>query len=258
MTKLAMHQSLTDQHFTPPWILEKVRQHWGQIDLDPCSSKEVNDWSVKATMVFHEDGIELLQMLNPRNPLKFWCNPPSTYSGEAKDWLKVLCNLWTSGKIEQFYFLFFNRENMGKSFIPYNGYIPHVNFGDRLKYWSFNEIAGEFQEGNWSHKNKKKGDCLYSVYPLHKRWGVFRHGTGSPLVFPTKKIALEKAELDNQDIHYRIWTNSPTKQSTLYYFPPLTNSGWCTGQAKFEELFEDCPIDSTIVRTRMPQDLGAK
>jgi hypothetical protein len=186
----SMHLSKTDQHFTPPYVADLAREHCGGFDLDPCSSEKVNDWSVRAKNIFSEDGIKQLKEL-PKGDLMVWCNPPSTYPGECLDWLKVLSEARSHGQIKAFYFLFFNRENLGKA-VEGLSQAFHVHFTNRLKYWSWNEVTGRFQEGQWG---KVKGERRWTNSPTHP---------SSLYYFPPVGLSREKLNQD-ADLFEEIW-----------------------------------------------------
>ena len=235
----AIHQSLTDQHFTPSWVLTLVRLLMGGIDLDPCSSHLVNDWSVRAKTIYTSDGIGELNSFYADTGLNVWCNPPSTYPGEAKDWLKIIINRWEGGGIAQCCFLLFNRENLGK--IPSLKTIPRFHFANRLRYWSYNELIDQFQEGNWAGKP----DANWSIFKNEGHW-IARPSDNNRKseVIKTKKAAIEWVGSDS----YRIWTNSPTHPSTLLYFPPIND--WNEACNRFEDVFGSMPGNTIIPRRK--------
>jgi hypothetical protein len=81
--------SVTDQWFTPPDILDRVRRVFGSpIHLDPCGSAESNK-TVQATRYFTEadQGVDQLWCscagLTPITAPNVFCNPPSgKYQGD--------------------------------------------------------------------------------------------------------------------------------------------------------------------------------
>jgi hypothetical protein len=219
------HSSKSCQHFTPPKIIEAAKRHIGShFGLDPCSSEEVNNWSGAATIIFTANGIEQLKQL-PQGDLTVWCNPPSTYGGECLHWLKALSQARTNGQIKSFYFLFFNRENLGK---PVDGLSEalHVHFANRLKYWSQDKVSGQFKEGQWSiqGQSKTKPKPIITVIKgttANHKLLVVRDEDGVSLK-PSYSLSEVKRMYPNHA--YRVWTNSPTHPSSLYYFPPLALS----------------------------------
>ncbi|MFB6214860.1 MAG: hypothetical protein ABEI54_03225, partial [Candidatus Bipolaricaulia bacterium] len=52
---LPQHLSLTNEHFTPPKIVEAARETMGGIDLDPASCAIANEKLVQAEKFFTED-----------------------------------------------------------------------------------------------------------------------------------------------------------------------------------------------------------
>jgi hypothetical protein len=212
------HQSLSDQHFTPPAIIEACREVMGGIDLDPCTSDEVNQWSIRAKTAFMSDGLEKLdQHLKANSGLKVWCNPPggkTKNQSNTKLWLEAIAKHHQEGTIEQAFFLLFNREFLGH---PCLCSIPRLNFAERVKYWGWDETQNIFREGNW--KAIAKGEDLVAITKGLHYW----HGISS-----TTKANLYTAATKEEVIHWlkarkfgtKEWTNSPTQQSTLLYFPP--------------------------------------
>ena len=153
------HQSITDIHLTPPRIIEVARNVMGHITLDPCTSEQINAWSVNATSFFDCDGIERLKNLPTSQSIKLWCNPPGGKTGNKSNmklWLEAVYSAWLDGKVEQAFFLFFNREFIGGTETIDLSNIPMLHFYDRLKYWSYNEVEGKFMEGNWSGEGDKR------------------------------------------------------------------------------------------------------
>lgn len=221
------HQSLSDQHFTPPYILDYVRLVMGGIDLDPCTSESVNNWSVKANLFFDADGINAMdallgwRSLDRKGPVKVWCNPPggkTKNQSNMKIWLEAIAQHHQNGKIEQCFFLLFNREFLGH---PCLQSIPRLNFTQRVKYWGWDDVNQCFREGNWKTVTKGEGD--YVLDKTKNYWkAIDKHG--NVLQFEaTKEDLIRWAKSRKYAI--REWTNSPTQQSTLLYFPP-SNQDW--------------------------------
>lgn len=68
----------TDQWFTPPEIIDRVRAVLGAIDLDPCGSEQSN-LIVGASRVITENSIDTSWGMTAN----IFCNPPSgKYTGE--------------------------------------------------------------------------------------------------------------------------------------------------------------------------------
>lgn len=216
------HQSLSDQHFTPPYIVEYAREIMGGIDLDPCSSDAVNEWSVQASVAFKQDGLNLLANFRPTKPLKVWCNPPggkTSNQSNMKIWLEAIAQHHQSGKIEQCFFLLFNREFLGH---PCLRGIPRFNFTQRVKYWGWDETRNIFREGNWKTVSKGEESVTIEHCQVSSYWRGIANG-GVAYQAATKQELVEW--LKARDYAIREWTNSPTQQSTLLYFPP-GNQDW--------------------------------
>ena len=223
----AQHQSLSDQHFSPPKIIEACREVMGRIDLDPCSSEAINNWSVKADLFFDADGINAMEsflgwrLLDKEGPVKVWCNPPGGKTGNQSNmklWLEAIAEHYQNGNIEQCFFLLFNREFLGH---PCLQNIPRLNFSQRVKYWGWDDVRGEFREGNWKIISKGEGD-----YILDKTTNYWRaiDKYGNVLQFESTKEDLIRW-VKSRKYGIREWTNSPTQQSTLLYFPPKSWDG---------------------------------
>jgi hypothetical protein len=249
---LPQHLAITDQHPTPPWLFPPIRKVMGWIDLDPCTSQEINDWSVKAEYIFDEEGLESLDQVLFGEPLKAWCNPPGGKTGNKSNlllWLEAMHRHWLQGKIEQFFFLFFNPEFISGTPNIDLSHIPMLHFYNRLKFWSFDPLAGTFREGNYQKvgaggKYLRKFNDHWEIIGIN---GVVTHSQ----LFDSKKEAIAAAGDD-----YWIWTNSPVNVCTLAYFPPRTNSGWAEQTAKLSEAF---PAEwGRWVIPQFPSDLQAK
>lgn len=100
---LAMHQQLTDEHYTPPWVVDPIRRFCGGISLDPASCAQANKF-IKAERFFSkregEDGLLLAW-----EGTTLWLNPP--YSG-TKDWVDYAMINWVAGNITDNMFFLVN------------------------------------------------------------------------------------------------------------------------------------------------------
>jgi hypothetical protein len=257
------HQSITNIHLTRPGIIEIARNVMGSITLDPCTSEQINAWSVNATYFFDRDGIEGLKDLpSPRN-IKVWCNPPGGKTGNKSNmklWLEAVYSAWLDGKIEQAFFLFFNREFIGGTETVDLSNIPMLHFYDRLKYWSYDDINGHFAEGNWTtlFQSQSNPKPVYSaIYcPSTDCSCLSRFDENGKFIgaIKTQKDAERWARENNFAL--RVWTNSPTHPSTLAYFPPRTNSGWSDALQRLEACTP--PDLGRWVIPQIPSNLGAK
>lgn len=214
------HQSLSDQHFTPPAIIEACREVMGGIDLDPCTSDEVNQWSVRAKTAFMSDGIERMsQHLKTNSGLKVWCNPPggkTKNQSNTKLWLEAIAKHHQKGTVEQAFFLLFNREFLGH---PCLRNIPRLNFAERVKYWGWDETQNIFREGNWKAIAKGSETVAIEKCQVSGYWrGVTSDGKDVVYRAATKEEVIHW--LKARKFGTKEWTNSPTQQSTLLYFPP--------------------------------------
>lgn len=152
---LAQHQSLTDQHFTPPPVVRCARNVLGRIDLDPASCYEANEHLVQAERYFTEaeDGLSRRWWGN------VFLNPPGGWiDGESSQrvWLESLLARWREGEVQRAVFVGFNLEiiRMVPEFLTYAFCIP----SKRLRYWSWDPEREEIRQGQWSEKKQRWTD----------------------------------------------------------------------------------------------------
>jgi len=116
------HSSETNEHYTPPFIVEPARATLGSFDLDPASCVEANSW-VKADGIFIPEDDGFMQQWWGR----IFLNPPGGLSDNLQRPVKRKC-----------------REN-GECGLP----IGHTHEGieSSQKKWWF-KLAREFMSGN--------------------------------------------------------------------------------------------------------------
>lgn len=161
---IVQHQSKTDQHFTPPEIVEAARNTMGEINLDPASCEIANEKIVKADNFFDESVNGLSEDLTWNG--KVFLNPPG---GKIKNqssqriWLDRLIQEWASGTTESAIFVAFNLEIIRMR--PYVLEFPHCIPKNRIRYWSiYDENKDEVREGQWA---KSKGEWIWTNSPSH-------------------------------------------------------------------------------------------
>jgi hypothetical protein len=104
----AMHLSITDEHPTPPEIVEAARHVLGTIDLDPCSTAEFNE-TVQATTFYTKDDDGLIQ---PWAGAVF-LNPPGDPLGKLpKEFWAKLISEWTAGSVTKGIYIGFNLDQL--------------------------------------------------------------------------------------------------------------------------------------------------
>lgn len=109
------HSSESNEHYTPPAIVEAARQTMGGIDLDPASCEEANE-VVQATAWIGQAGNGLSgpwTWSKPRPPQRVFLNPPGGKVGKRSSsvvWWEKLCDEWLDGNVEQAVFICFNLE----------------------------------------------------------------------------------------------------------------------------------------------------
>ena len=251
------HQSLTSEHYTPPWVFEMARYIMGSIRFDPFTSKFVNDWGAKADFIGTKEdcGFELLKKqtsyfqlnLSHQYPTVF-CNPPSEKGGDAARAFRLLHAAWVSGAIEQAVFVAFSLDTLDQC-CELTHSLPRLQLRNRLKYWAWNDVRQSFCEGNWSKKGSGK---FYIEKATATGWWKV---VDKDLVVQYCRASKDEA-ISVTDGNYLIWSNSPTKHSTMILLPPRTNAGWneCLERAQSFEL----PVEGYWNVPQFPTDLGAK
>ncbi len=168
MTENARHSSESNEHYSPPAIVEAARATMGGIDLDPASCEEANE-VVKAGVFFGAgtsipDALRRDWALTHRAPPTVFLNPPGgllrrdtlepvtsrkglrvqdCVSSQAVWWAK-LYHEWSKGNVSQAVFVCFNLEVLrltqesagrwGKS-VPAAEF-PLCFLRERPKYWN--------------------------------------------------------------------------------------------------------------------------
>lgn len=143
---IAQHQSISNEHFTPPEIIEAARKTMGGIDLDPASCKIANDNIVKASYYFTEESNGLQREWKGN----VFLNPPGgTIKGKSsqKIWYEKLVEEWKSGRVKQAVFIAFNLEiiRMCPSVLDNPVCIPP----NRVRYWS-EKYPDQLEQGQWN------------------------------------------------------------------------------------------------------------
>lgn len=247
------HQSLTSEHYTPPWVIEMAQYIMGEIDFDPFTSEFVNNWGAKAKIIAtkEECGFNSLQFLSealhPAISTAF-CNPPSEKPGDAARAFRLLHSAWMSGAIEQAVFVAFSLDTLDQCAKQTHN-LPRLQLPKRLKYWAWNEVKKEFCEGNWQKKGS--GEFYVEKAVATGWWKVVDKDLVIQSQHPKKDEAIAAT-----NGNYLIWSNSPTKHSTIILLPPRTNAGWneCLERAQDFKL----PVEGYWSIPQFPTDLGAK
>ena len=99
---------LTDEHYTPAWIIDLARDVMGGIDLDPASCAEAN-LTVRAWHWYGREHDGLVKYWGGR----VWCNPPGGAHGRLvrRFWTR----LWEAvdiGTVPEFTWLAFNHSQL--------------------------------------------------------------------------------------------------------------------------------------------------
>lgn len=105
------HSSRTDEWYTPPHIIEMVREVLGTIDLDPASSVEANRFA-EASTIYTVESDGLIQ----RWYGSVYCNPPGGKTGNKSNaalwWQKLM---HSRGLIDHAIFMAFSLEALQTS-----------------------------------------------------------------------------------------------------------------------------------------------
>lgn len=157
------HSSKSNEHYTPPQIVEPARATLGAIDLDPCSCalaqeevKALGHFTERALFISWHLGYSLVPLSGPK-PARVFLNPPGgllhpetllpckpgthgAKSSLAVYWRK-LWNEWQIGNVSQAIFVCFNLEVLRLTQDESLGCAPALDFPicylkDRPKYWN--------------------------------------------------------------------------------------------------------------------------
>ena len=158
---IVQHSSASNEHYTPPQIVEACRSVLGAIDLDPCSCALAQQ-VVRAELWIGADALRLSWDIGmggdaPHEPGRVFLNPPGglinpatlepakpgtrgAKSSLAVYWCK-LWNEWQAGNVISACFVCFNLEVLRTTQDPDLGCAPALDFPicyfkERPKYWN--------------------------------------------------------------------------------------------------------------------------
>lgn len=146
----------TDIRYTPPYIIEPVRQVLGSIDLDPASSVEANR-TIKATEIFTAEDNGLDQEWRGN----VWLNWPASMAHRFANKLRREIE---EGRVKKAAVMLFNWDHSTKWFETLRHLNPsYVLFADRIKFPGpvIDKDTGE-PTGEW--KNYEVGRCQAIAY----------------------------------------------------------------------------------------------
>jgi hypothetical protein len=220
--------SLSNEHFTPPDIVEAARQTMGGIDLDPASCRQANRY-IKATQYFTQKDNGYLQDWHGRvfcNPPGGWCDNhgqtiikkkgelPCTVSGacglkpnhahvgrqssQAAWWFK-LCREYEAGRVKEAVFISFSIELLQTSQM----YVPGPA-----------DLEGKLHASNAMLKraNPPEGSKVLGM--------VGEWITMIPLRFPICFPRTRQAYLHENAQGKLVVGTQPTHSSMIVYLPP--------------------------------------
>ncbi len=113
------HSSDSNEHYTPPAIVEAAREVMGRIDLDPASCEEANEVVQAADFFTQEgDGLHCVWRHMPRSleagtPSRVFLNPPGGKVGKRSSavvWWEKLVDECLEGNVSEAVFICFNLE----------------------------------------------------------------------------------------------------------------------------------------------------
>lgn len=155
---VVQHLSLSDQHFTPPHVIEAARRLMGGIELDPASCDRANV-IVKAERYFTKE-VPATQAINWYCK-SAWLNPPGgldPFGGSnQKWWFEKLLSSYRLGRVQQACFLSFNLEF--QRMCPEMFEFPYLIFSHRLHYFSWHDGFGKLIQGQWNKDKTKWTDA---------------------------------------------------------------------------------------------------
>lgn len=182
------HSSESDEHYTPPAIVEAARATMGGIDLDPASCAEANEcvqarwfrafcgtegpgpwaWTARAPYSPAPDFD-----MKAEHPTRVFLNPPGGKVGKRSSsavWWEKLIGEWLAGNVEQAVFVCFNLEvlNTTQSCETMCLEFPICYLKNRPRFWPPGtppELRGK------TGAPKYPGAVVY-VAPLHPTTGL--------------------------------------------------------------------------------------
>lgn len=159
---IVQHSSASNEHYTPPAIVEACRATLGAIDLDPCSCALAQE-VVQAGLWLGADALRVdwdissLDVTSKHEPSRTFLNPPGglinpatlepakpgtrgAKSSLAVYWCK-LWNEWQEGNVSAACFVCFNLEVLRTTQDPELGCSPALDFPvcyfkERPRYWN--------------------------------------------------------------------------------------------------------------------------
>ncbi len=150
------HSSESNEHYTPPAIVEAARATMGGIDLDPASCAEANE-VVRARWIITSAGAGGLAPFGWRSrapyspapdfdmkatyPSKVFLNPPGGKVGKRSSsvvWWEKLVDEWLDGNVEQAVYVCFNLEALNTTQASPSPCLdfPICYFRTRPRFWS--------------------------------------------------------------------------------------------------------------------------
>ncbi len=162
---LAQHLSLSNEHYTPPEICDRVRAVLNGIELDPCSNDLANTL-VQADRFWTQADDGFSRRWEART---LWLNPPGgrqfrngvCFSTQSL-WLNKLRHHYQCGDVGSGMFLSFNLE-----ILRHCQWILSTTFAvfnERPRYWSWDDESGALRSGQWA---LRKGQRVWTDNPGH-------------------------------------------------------------------------------------------
>jgi hypothetical protein len=96
---------------TPPAVVAVVRALMGGIDLDPCTTRAVNAWHVRASMIVEPPADGLKVEWRGR----VFCNPPGGKKNDPLDWWEHRLREFVAGRCTSLFYVAFSLDRLQTS-----------------------------------------------------------------------------------------------------------------------------------------------
>lgn len=170
---LPFHSSASAEHYTPIEFIEAARETMGGIDLDPASTRRVNELRIKAKAFFGTDYDGLAHEWHG----SVWLNPPGGRVGNkssAAVWWGKLADEYTLGRVTQAIFMGFSIELLATSQAApiWPGDVPFCIPRRRI------ELLRETTPGVFEPGESPTHSNIIVYLPPRKGWENAAHGFG--------------------------------------------------------------------------------
>jgi hypothetical protein len=158
------HLTESNEHYTPPEIIIASFKTMGEINLDPASCHQANQWVGTENFYDIEDN-----GLNQQWHGNIFLNPPggvcqdksaiARYGVKSSQavWAEKLLEEWEAKRVKQAVFVAFNLEI--SRYCQWLDRFPFCRPIERVKYYSVDPTDGKIKSGQWSNIQKKWTDA---------------------------------------------------------------------------------------------------